>query len=136
MGVRRIGFEGKLYWGTAGSTASTELTIARDVSYKAEQVKGDVSDRASLHEYERACMLKTSIEFEVNNDTSNAFIAALRAAVVACTPIALRTRDYSSGWGADGDFNVSIDESQPLKDAQRIKVSATPNNETRNLTFS
>ena len=134
--TRRIGFEGKLYWGAAGSTAATELTIARDVSYKGEPVLADTSDRASIHEHSRATLVKTSLEFEVNNDNANAFIAAVRAAAIAGTAMAFRTRDYSSGWGVDGDFNVSIDESQPLKDAQRIKVSATPNNELRSLTFA
>ena len=134
--TRRIGFEGKLYWGSAGSTAATELTIARDVSYKAEPVLADTSDRANISEHSRATLVKTSIEFEVNNDNSNSFVAAVRAAAVAGTAIAFRTKDYASGWGADGDFNVSIDESQPLKDAQRIKVSASPNNELRSLAWA
>jgi hypothetical protein len=134
--TRRIGFEGKLYWGSAGSTAATELTIARDVSFKSEPVLADTSDRASIQEHSRATMVKTSIEFEVNNDNSNSFVAAVRSAAFNGTAIALRMRDYSAGAGVDGDFNVSIDESQPLKDAQRIKVSATPNNELRSVVWA
>jgi hypothetical protein len=136
MGVRRIGFEGKLYYGTAGSTAATELTIARDVSYKIESTSVDVTDRASIFEYSRTATVKVGLEFEVNNDASNAFVAAVRAAATAGTAIAFRTRDYSSGYGLDGDFIVSLDESQPLKDAQRIKVSAMPTNDLRSLVAS
>lgn len=57
---------------------------------------------------------------------SIAFIAAVRAATIAGTAMAFKTKDYSSGWGVDGDFIVSVDESQALRDAQRLKVTATP----------
>jgi hypothetical protein len=134
--MRRIGFEGKLYWGAAGSTANTELTIARDVSYKFDPTKGDVSDRASIIDYDRVCGVKFSLDFEVNNDDTNAFVAAARAAAAAGTTIAFRTRDKAAGWGCDGDFTISLDESQPLRDRQAIKVSVTPNNDTRNITWS
>lgn len=124
--AKRMGFEGKLYWGTAGSTAATELTIARDVSYKFENTEADISDRASLIDLFDVAGVKFSLEFEVNNNNSNAFIAAVRAATIAGTAMAFKTKDYSSGWGVDGDFIVSVDESQALRDAQRLKVTATP----------
>lgn len=124
--TKRMGFEGILYWGAAGSTASTALTIARDVSYKWESTEADVSDRSSLIDLSDVAGVKFSLEFEVNNDNSNAFIAAVRAATIAGTAIAFRTRDRTSGYGVDGDFIVSVDESQPLRDAQRIKVTASP----------
>src|SRR5262245_39416396 len=124
---RRVGFEGRLYWGPAGSTATTELTIARDVSYKFDPQKADVSDRASIIEYERTAMVKFQLEFETNNDDSNAFVAAVRVAAAAGGTMAFRTRDKTSGWGCDGDFTIGLDESQALKDAQRIKITATPN---------
>jgi len=135
--VRLVGFEGKLYWGASpGTTGATELTIARDVSYKVEATKGDVSDRADINEYDRTAMVKTSLEFEVNNKTADSFIAAARTCATTGVPMPLRTRDKTSGFGCDGDFNLSLDESQPLKDAQRIKVTATPTNEYRALTWS
>lgn len=124
--AKRMGFEGELYWGTAGSTAATELTIARDVSYKFESTEADISDRASIIDLSDVAGVKFSLEFEVNNQNTNAFIAAVRAATIAGTAIAFKTKDRDSGWGVDGDFIVSVDESQPLRDAQRIKVTATP----------
>lgn len=136
MGIRRVGFEGKLYHGNAGSTAATELTIARDVSYKFEGQMADVSDRADIIDYERTAKVKFSLEFEVNNEEGNAFILAGRNAAKGGSLIAFRTRDKTSGWGCDGDFNVSLDESQPLRDGQRIKVTATPCNDNRNITWS
>jgi hypothetical protein len=134
--MRRVGFEGKLYWGAAGATAPTELTIARDVSYKFDPQLADVSDRESIIEYERVAKVKFGLEFEVNNNDSNAFVAAVRVCAAAGTTMAFRTRDKTSGWGCDGDFNIALDESQPLKDAQRIKVVASPCNDTRAVTWS
>ena len=136
MGVRRVGFEGKLYWGTAGSTAATELTIARDVNYQFTGAKADVSDRASIIEYSRTAMVGFSLDFEVNNDATNAFLAAVRAAAAAGTAIAFKTLDRTSGYGCDGDFIVDLGEGQPLKDAQRLRVTCTPTNDSRSITWS
>src|SRR3990167_11417063 len=102
--ARRLGFEGELYWGTAGSTAATQLTIARDISYKFEPVEADVSDRASVVEMTDVAMVKFSLEFEVNNDNSNTFIAAMRSAAATGGAIAFRTKDRASGYGVDADF--------------------------------
>jgi hypothetical protein len=124
--TKRMGFEGKLYWGAAGSTASTELTIARDVSYKFENTEADVSDRSSIIDLVDVAGVKFSLEFEVNNQDTNAFVAAARAATIAGTAMAFRTRDKTAGWGVDGDFVVAVDESQPLRDAQRIKITGGP----------
>lgn len=121
-----MGFEGKLYWGTAGSTASTELTITRDVSYKLDISEADVSDRGSIIGLSDVAQVQFSLEVEVNNQDTDSFISTLRTAVVAGTAIAFRTRDKASGWGVDADFIISTDEGQPLTDAQRIKFTAKP----------
>jgi len=125
-----------LYWGVAGATASTELDRARDVAYKFDPSKADTSDRASIIEYERVAMVKFQLEFETNNDDSDSFVAAVRVAAAAGSTMAFRTKDKASGWGCDGDFNIALDESQPLKDRQALKVTATPNNNTRNITWA
>src|SRR6188768_2171758 len=106
--MRRIGLEGKLYWGAAGSTGSTELTIVRDASYKFDPDKADVADRASIINYKRVTGVSFTLDFETNNDDSNTFVAAARAAAAAGTLIAFRTRDKTSGWGVDGDFSISL----------------------------
>jgi hypothetical protein len=124
--AKRMGLEGLLLWGTAGSTGTTELKIARDVSYKFETTEADISDRNSIIDLVDVGGVKFSLEFEVNNQDTNSFIAAARTASIAGTAIAFRTRDKAAGWGVDGDFVVSVDESQPLRDAQRLKITASP----------
>lgn len=124
--MKLMGFEGKILWGAAGSTGSTELTIVRDASYKFESTEADISDRASIYDLVDVAGIKFSLEFEINNKQGHAFIAALRAAQTAGTAIAIRTRDYSSGYGVDADFILSHDGNEPLRDAQRLKISMKP----------
>src|SRR5690349_1805254 len=102
--AKRMGFEGKLYWGAAGATGTTELTIARDVGYRFENTEADVSDRASIIELTDVASIKFALDFEINNQDTNAFVAALRTAAATGGAIAFRTRDKAAGWGVDGDF--------------------------------
>jgi hypothetical protein len=134
--MRRVGFEGKLYWGAPNATAGTLLEIVRDASYKFDPTLADVSDRASIIDYSRVAGIKFGLDFETNNDDTNAFVAAVRLAASTGTLIAVRSRDKTSGWGCDGDFNVALDESQPLRDRQAMKISLTPCNDNRAVTWS
>ena len=131
--MKRMGFEGILLWGTAGTTGSTPLTIARDVGYRFEPTEADTSDRTSKIEMTDVAMIKFAIDFEINNQDTDPFIAALRTAAATGGAIALRTRDKAAGWGVDADFIVGDDESQPLKDAQRLRVVCKPTDKAGRL---
>lgn len=124
--TKRMGFEGKLYWGAAGSTAATELTIARNVNYTFEPDKADVSDRSSLINLEDVAGVTIGLEFEINNQDTDAAVSAIRTAVLAGNAVALRTRDKAAGWGLDADFVLSLKEDQSLRDAQRLSITASP----------
>ena len=127
----RVGHEAKLYMGTAGSTAATELTIARDVNYSIETTTADVSSRASIIDSNAAVGVVLGIDFEILNDNSIAGIATLRAAAFAGTAIAFRSRDWTTGVGIDADFLITISEGQPLRDKQTIKITGKPTSATR-----
>lgn len=126
MAKKYMGFEGVLYWGTAGSTADTELAIARDVSYGLDPEFADISDRSSLFALYDVAQVDFEIQFEINNKESDAFIAALRAAVTGGTAIALKTEDTASGYGVDADFVFGVNNTENLTDAQRLTVTAKP----------
>ena len=135
--MKRMGFEGKLYYGTAGSTGATELTIARDVKYTFDAEMADVSDRGSLVSDFDVASLTIGLEFEINNQDTDAAVAFLRNCAVTGTAVALRTKDKTSGWGLDADFVLSSNEDQPLKDAQRISYTASKTSKAgRDLTWS
>lgn len=127
MAKKRMGFEGLLLWGsTGGTTAATELTEARDVSYVLENVEADISDRSSIINLMDVAGLNFSLEFEVNNKDASAFVSAARAQSIIGGGLPLLTADKAGGWGVDADFIIGLDESQALRDAQRIKISAKP----------
>jgi hypothetical protein len=134
---KRMGFEGKVYWGAAGSTAGTELTIVRDVSYSIAPEYANTADRGSLCNTVDVAGFDFELQFEVNNHDGNAFVAAARAAAVTGGAIAFRTRDRASGWGVDGDFCIRLEENQALRDAQRLRIVAAPTDkEGRGSTWS
>lgn len=124
--MKRMGFKGQLFWGPGGSTASTELTIARDVNYNIDLQDDEVNDRSSIVNLYDAVGVDFGLDFEVNNKSNDTFIAAVRAAAFSGDAIAFRTKDFDSGFGFDGDFIVKVNETQPLRGAQRIKVTAKP----------
>ena len=124
--AKRMGFEGVVKYDTAGSTATTTLTIVRDVTLNLDPDRADVSDRASFINMTDAAGCTVSIDIEINNDNSNAFIATLLANTAAGTPIALLLEDYSGNTVFDGDVITSFNNTQPLRDGQRISFNCTP----------
>lgn len=122
--TKRMGLIGKLFWGPAGSTATTELTIARDVNYNIEPQDDEVSDRSTKINLYDSVGVEFGLDFEINNKSTDTFVAAVRAAAFSGEAMAFRTRDHASGFGVDGDFIVKISETQPIRGAQRIKVTA------------
>jgi len=123
---RKMGIEGKLYYGVAGSTPGDTEVHCRDLSYTIEPTRAEVNSRASIIELSRVAMIKVGLEWEMNNDVDDATLTALKAAAVAGTLVALKTCDYASGWGMDADFNLSMSKAEPLQDAQRVRFTAEP----------
>lgn len=130
MANQKMGFEGLLYYGTAGSTASTlienckDITITRDVERGDTTVRGD-STVAPI-ETQHVSMRKLQIEFTMLNDSTDSTLEALRVAVAAGTEVALRGKDYSSGKGPDADFTLSQSDPWPLNGEQAITFTAIP----------
>lgn len=129
MAKKRMGFDGRFYYGTSGTIASTYTTEVKDVSYSFEPTEADVSDRTSIYDLQDVAGIKFSIEGTVDNKDSSAFVAALRAAAAAGTAISVLTADKAGGFGVDADFVVGLEESQNLRDAQRLKFTLMPTNQ-------
>lgn len=130
MANQKMGFEGLLYYGVAGSTASTlitnckDITVSRDVERGNTTVRGDGS--VAPIETEQVTIRKLSIEFTMLNDSTDATLESLRAAVAAGSEVALRGKDYSAGKGPDADFTLSQSDPWTLNGEQAITFTATP----------
>ena len=108
MAKKRMGFEGKVYWGSAGSTGGTELTLVRDSSYNISPVYGDTSDRGSLCNLSDVAGFDFELQFEVNNHDGNSFIAAARAAAVGGNAIAFVKPTVFAGGDRPGSWGIEV----------------------------
>jgi len=131
----KMGFEGLIYYGAAGSTASTALTNTRDVSITLDSEDGDTTVRGDGSsppiETTRVTKLKWSCEFTMLMKTADAELEALQVAAAAGNPVALRMKDHSSGKGFDGDVTLTCRDGKPLNGEQTKQFTAKPNGESR-----
>lgn len=128
--VTKMGFEGEIYYGVAGSTASTKITNCRDENYNLEKEDGDTTVRGDGSEVPVETMSpvlrRVSIEWTMLNKPADTTLAALLTAAYAATPVAIRTKDRASGSGFDGDCCLSVAHGKPFKGEQTYQFTATP----------
>ena len=131
----KMGFEGLVYYGVAGSTASTLITNRVDVTLDVDPQMGDTTVVGSSAtgavvpiESERPATIKFSSTLTMKNSGSDAVLTALRTAAAAGTAVAYRMVDISGGKGFDGDVNVKMSSGRPLKGEQTFDFTFTPNN--------
>jgi hypothetical protein len=127
----KMGYEGLVYFGsTPGSTAATLLQNLKDVTYNFEVEKGNTTVRgdgtAPPIETEDITIRKITIEFTAIKDTTDTAIEALRTAIYSGAGFAIRTKDYASGKGFDGDCTGTISRGKPLNGEQTDQITCTP----------
>jgi hypothetical protein len=123
----RMGIEGQLFYGAAGSTATTLANNVKDLTEAIDPQEADLSARGSVIEQAGPGTIKLTISWNSNWDPADAFILACIAAATTRTPMALRTKDYSAGKGVDGDFILTkLDHKEPLKEGQAVDFEARP----------
>jgi len=130
----KMGFEGVIYTGTAGTTAGTLITDARDVKLSIDPEMGNTTVRGDSSappvDTEQVTALKASITLSLINNTAGVpatVLQALLGAGAAGTAVAIRMKDYVSGKGYDGDCNVKWELGAPLKGEQTFDFTFTPN---------
>lgn len=126
-----MGFEGILYHGTAGSTATTQMTNVRDIpTLSYEPTKGNTTVRGDssappIHT-EDVTKVTHQLEFTMLNDTTDAIVELLKAATTNGTAYAIRGKDYASGKGPDADYTFAMSNPWMLEGEQVITFTATP----------
>ena len=129
----RLGMEAKIYHGTAGTTATTELTNVKDVTLNLETGEADVTTRGNSGWRATVGTLKDgSVEFEMVWDSDDSGFTAIKNAYFNNTPIALAILDYENGEGLDADFSITnFSRNEPLEEAITVSVTAKPTYSTR-----
>jgi hypothetical protein len=126
----KSGWQGLLYYGTAGSTAATQVTNATDLDYTTEPEKAETTVRGAGSSVpivtEDVVALKATITWTMILKTDDTTLVALLAAQRTGAAVALRTKSYSSGLGYDGDCTLSVKNGMPLKGQNTFEFTATP----------
>lgn len=134
-GTYRMGFEGPIYFGSAGSTASTAIEESADWSYNITHERGDTTTRGAGSTPPISTFRVTgrvaSITFQMKRKASDSTLASLLSAVAAGTTVAIRTKDNSSGSGFDGDVTLEVNQGTPLRGEQTLEFTCYPNRDTR-----
>ena len=122
MAASYAGYQCLIYYGTAGTTAATQITNATDVEYNLEPQYGDTTVRGAGSAVpintSKVVSLKPTVTFTYVDKASDSTLAALLAAAAAGSPVAIRTKNYSSGKGYDGDCVMSVRQGAPLNGIQ------------------
>lgn len=121
--TKKMGYQGILYYGAAGATASTQVTNCKDLSYSYGPVTEDTTVRGdgstvpirTARPVARELKDLSWTMIEKSDDTT---LTALKSAAANGSVIALRTKSYSSGTGFDGDVYIECTNGQPLGGAQ------------------
>ena len=131
----KMGYEGILYIGTAGSTASSQVLNCVDLDYDVQPGRGDTTVRGDGTsppiETSRVTSLKSTITWKMLNKTTDTFLTAMVAAARTGAAVAIRTKSYSSGLGYDGDCTLSVKNGAPLKGEQTFEFTAEATDELR-----
>jgi hypothetical protein len=129
---KKNGWEGVLYYGTAGSQGATQITNATDVDYEVGKDYGDTTVRGDGTTIPvadaRPTKLSPKITWKMVLSTTDTALTALlaNATTTTPTPLAIYAKSYSSGKGFDGDCYLTVKNGQPLNGEQTYEFEATP----------
>jgi hypothetical protein len=127
---QKMAFEGLIYYGVKGATAATLIPETRDMSMTFATDKGNTTTRQDDGsvpiETERVTVRKFQFDFQTLNNPTNAVIAALLAASFAGTPVAFRSKDFTTGKGYDGDVILEHKHGLSLRGEQTLDFTAKP----------
>jgi len=124
----KLGMACKAYYGTAGVSATTELTNVKDVTLNLETGEADVTTRGNNGWRATVATLKDgSVEFQMVYDTEDAGFVAIKDAWLNSEAVALMFLDGEGGSGLDADFTITnFSRGEPLEEAVMVNVTAKP----------
>lgn len=127
-----VGLDAKLYYGTAGSTPSTELTNVRDVTFGDTRSEANLNRRASWFNVIKTTRRGIEINWTMINDDADTGLAAIIVAYVANTALAFKIVDKTAGTGVDADFYITkCERSEPDETEQTYAITIKPTYITR-----
>jgi hypothetical protein len=128
-----LGLDAKAYYGTAGSTATTELTNVKDVTLNLESREADVTVRGGDGWVQTTPTLKdASVEFQMLYDEDDSSLSDILDAYLNQTSLAFYFRSKTGGEGLDADFRVvSATRTEGNEEALMLNVTLKPTTSSR-----
>jgi len=135
-GDYRIGLDGKFYYGTAGSTASTEANNVDDVNLNLSARTAAAVRRGKAWVASKPIVKEATLDFKAWDIEADSFLTAVKNAYMNATRIALYPKDASSGDGLDADYYITgFNRAEGNEDFITYQVTAEPTDETRDPTW-
>lgn len=130
------GFDAKIFVGSAGTQAATELTLARDSNGEGNANAIDASNRSSANKEYIYGLKDQSITVTILDDPADEGYKLILDAYINNKVIAVFNSD-GAGNGWSGDFIVgTFSDSEPLEDVCTKEVTFNPAaNKTQELTY-
>lgn len=124
--AKKMGYQGLLYYGTKGSTASTQVLRRVDASFDIDVEVGSTTSAGDgttvpINTGE-ATALTGNVTFNMIIDSNDAAIVAFRAAAATGNPIALRWIPFTGSTGLDADCVIKLTQGTPLKGEQTADI--------------
>lgn len=131
-----VGLDGLFYYGTAGSQANTATSNVNGVSLSLSHRTAEAVRRGKSYVLTKPTVKEAALTFKMFEIESDGFLAAVEAAFMNKTRIALYPKARTSGKGLDADYYItqfSRDETE--EEFESYSVEAKPTDEARNPTW-
>jgi hypothetical protein len=134
------GFEGKVYIGTAGTAAASQLTERTDITYNLTSETADstaAGDGSSPPlKTEEVVAIAAEISWSMLYKTEDTNIATMIDAMKVGTPLAVKIIRHASDTKAfDGDCFLDFGSGMPLSENQKFEITAKPTRRLRTPVF-
>ena len=128
----RIGLEGVFLYGTAGVTPTTEADNVDSVSLSISKRTAERVKRHKKYVAKKVTVTEATLSFEITDVDSDAFLAAIRAAAMADTAVAMYPKDITSGEGLNADWYITeFSRDENNTEFMNYKVTAVLTDEDR-----
>lgn len=122
-----MSLDAKLYRGTAGTSATTEVTTCQDVSLKIKKGEAKISSRASRWALVKAALKEAEITIQFASDSYDSHLQAIITAFASDTPLSFYIKDKQGGKGLDADFEIlEMNDDQKLEEGVGYSFTIKP----------
>lgn len=128
-----MGYQSKLYIGTAGSAADTQVTNATDVDYDLAHEKGSTTVRGTGGspgnvpiKTENVTQRGVTITWKMLNDPDDSVLSTIIAAAITGAALAVKLTTGTDANLFDGDCTISKKYNAPLAGEGTYDFTATP----------